>query len=115
MIKLAYGIRGCWPVFITTTTTTTTTERVWNRILNMNISPVSELTEQYDIKFMIQTVTVVALIVAVVLTTVALCKYKQQRKKNATNELIRVIVTMAQHAAVADLTKEEEKGVTPYT
>lgn len=62
--------------------------------------------------FVIQTITVVALIVAVVLTTVALCKCKQQKKKNATNELIRVMVTMAQHAAVADLTIEEEKGVT---
>lgn len=62
--------------------------------------------------FVIQTITVVALIVTVVLTTVALCKCKQQKKKNATNELIRVIVTMLQHAAVSDLTIEEEKGVT---
>lgn len=105
MIKLACGVRGCWPILASTTTSTTTmtTTAALITTTETDIS-LNTVREKYEYQWNTETVltVIIAAVLIVCLAIIYFCYDKQRRRKHETakRKLIHVIIATAQANAV---------------
>lgn len=99
MIKLACGIRGCWPIIVTSTSTETTLLSTEISNLEMTINSVTEHSNNSELSTCLLAV-IILVIALIVLITAVVYVSKQQKKKNAQAKLMQVTITAAQANAV---------------
>lgn len=103
MIKLACGVRGCWPIIVTTTTEGSTSTHLVETTESEEYLQVP--MEQFNINENVMYLAIIAtLAIAVIVLTIiiALYKHKQQKKKSEQAKLIKIIIATAQASAVKD-------------